>query len=123
MKKITFLMSFLLMAICSVNAQDVILVDPCLGNTETTSSGPRSISVSPSAFQDGSSLTINFPMPTFSQVIVRDAETDAVVYSASYDATRQVVVNLSSLPEGNYELHVYAFGKWWWGEFEIEEDY
>ena len=62
-------------------------------------------------------------MPTFSQVIVRDAETDAVVYSASYDATRQVVVNLSSLPEGNYELHVYAFGKWWWGEFEIEEDY
>ena len=110
------------MAICSMNAQDVILVDPCLGNTETTSSGPRSISVSPSAFQDGSSLTINFPMPTFSQVIVRDAETGAVVYSASYDATRQVVVNLSSLPEGTYELHVYAFGKWWWGEFEIEED-
>lgn len=122
MKKITVFMSFLLMAICSMNAQDVILVDPCLGNTETTSSGPRSISVSPSAFQDGSSLTINFPMPTFSQVIVRDAETGAVVYSASYDATRQVVVNLSSLPEGTYELHVYAFGKWWWGEFEIEED-
>lgn len=123
MKKITFLMSFLLMAICSVNAQDVILVDQSQGNDSGTSGGiTRSLAVSPSAFQDGSSLIIDFPMPTVSQVIIRDAETGAVVYSASYDATRQVVVNLSSLPEGNYDLHVYAFGKWWCGEFELEED-
>ena len=122
MKKITFLMSFLLMAICSVNAQDVILVDQSQGNDSGTSGGiTRSLAVSPSAFQDGSSLIIDFPMPTVSQVIIRDAETGAVVYSASYDATRQVVVNLSSLPEGTYELHVYAFGKWWCGEFEIED--
>ena len=123
MKKITFLMSFLLMAICSVNAQDVILVDQSQGNDSGTSGGiTRSLAVSPSAFQDGSSLIIDFPMPTVSQVIIRDAETGAVVYSASYDATRQVVVNLSSLPEGTYELHVYACGKWWCGEFELEED-
>lgn len=64
-------------------------------------------------------ITIDFPVPTVSQVIIRDAESGTVVYSAPYDATRQVVVNLSSLPEGLYELHLYAFGKWWWGEFEI----
>ena len=56
------------------------------------------------------------------QVIIRDAETGAVVYSAPYDATILVVVNLSSLPEGTYELSLYAFGKWWWGEFVINED-
>lgn len=120
MKKITFLMSFLLMAICSVNAQHIEL-DPQIESPSVPSGGSRSVSVSPSAFQDGSSLTIDFPMPTVSQVVIRDVETGAVVYSASYDATRQVVVNLSSLPEGTYELHVYAFGKWWWGEFEIED--
>ena len=121
MKKITVFMSFfLLMAICSMNAQSNLPLMP-QNNNDPNDGGGRSIAVSPSAFQDGSSLTINFPMPTVSQVIVRDAETGAVVYSASYDATRQVVINLSSLPEGTYELHVYAFGKWWWGEFEIED--
>ena len=78
----------------------------------------------PEAYIIESTITINYPILTMSQVIVRDAETGAVVYSASYDATRQVIVNLSSLPEGLYELHLYAFGKRWWGEFEIQtEDY
>lgn len=79
----------------------------------------RSSSFVPEAYIIESTITINYPILTMSQVIVRDAETGAVVYSASYDATRQVIVNLSSLPEGLYELHLYAFGKWWWGEFEI----
>ena len=83
---------------------------------------PRSLIAEPVANLFGASLIIDFPVPTVSQVIIRDAESGTVVYSAPYDTTRQVVVNLSSLPEGNYELHVYAFGKWWWGEFEIEED-
>ena len=83
---------------------------------------PRSLIAEPVANLFGASLIIDFPVPTVSQVIIRDAESGTVVYSAPYDATRQVVVNLSSLPEGLYELHLYAFGKWWWGEFEIDED-
>ena len=54
-------------------------------------------------------------------VIILDTETGDIVYSAPYDATRQVVINLSTLPEGSYTLRLYAFGKWWWGGFEIIE--
>ena len=82
--------------------------------------GGRSLDVSPTAFIEGQYITVNYPLSTISQVIIRDADTGAVVYSASYDATRQVVINLSSLPEGTYEICLYAFGKWWWGEFTIE---
>ena len=83
--------------------------------------GDRSLNVSPTAFIEGEYITISYPLSTVSEVVIRDANTDAVVYSAPYDATRQVVVNLSSLPDGTYELHVYAFGKWWWGEFELND--
>ena len=83
--------------------------------------GGRSLDVSPTAFIESQYITVNYPLSTVSEVVIRDADTGVVVYSAPYDATRQVVINLSSLPEGTYELRLYAFGKWWWGEFELEE--
>ena len=84
-------------------------------------SGDRSANVSPTAFIESQYITVNYPLSTVSEVVIRDADTDAVVYSAPYGATRQVIVDLSSLPEGTYELRLYAFGKWWWGEFELGE--
>lgn len=123
MKKINFLLVMFMLLSGSVFAESInILLVPDNPNGPDKE-GSRSINAFPSASLNESTLTVNFPVYTTSQVVVRDAETGAVVYSASYDATRQVAVNLSSLPEGTYELHVYAFGKWWWGEFEIEEDY
>lgn len=122
MKKL-LLIGMLLFSFVSAFGQASMIKLTQENSNGTNDGGSRTISVEPTAVYDGSSVIINFPMYTTSQVVVRDAETGAVVYSASYDATRQVVVNLSSLPEGTYELHVYAFGKWWWGEFEIEEDY
>ena len=120
-KTISFLVALFMMATSNMYAQ-TIQIDPSQGNENGTSGGTtRSLNVSFSAYLNGSMLTIDYPMPTVSQVIIRDAETDAVVYSAPYDATRQVLINLSSLPEGTYELRLYAFGKWWWGEFELGE--
>lgn len=121
MKKL-LLIGMLLFSFVSAFGQASMIKLTQENSNGTNDGGSRTISVEPTAVYDGSSVIINFPMYTTSQVVVRDAETGAVVYSASYDATRQVVVNLSSLPEGTYELHVYAFGKWWWGEFELEED-
>ena len=89
---------------------------------QTDSTRERSVLIVPEAYIVNNTITIDYQMSTVSQVIILNADTQAVVYSAPYDATRQVVVNLSSLPEGLYELHLYAFGKWWWGEFEIDED-
>ena len=89
---------------------------------QTDSTRERSVLIVPEAYIVNNTITIDYQMSTVSQVIILNADTQAVVYSAPYDATRQVVVNLSSLPEDLYELHLYAFGKWWWGEFEIDED-
>ena len=119
MKKLIVILGMLLLPIGSIYAQSTNVP---LGaeNPQDPNGGKRSILVEPEAALDGTIIVIDYPMPTVSQVIIRDAETDAVVYSAPYDATRQVVINLSSLPEGTYELRLYAFGKWWWGEFELE---
>ena len=113
--------TMLLLSTCVAFAQAIdvplVLDDPNGPDKQV----PRSINVAPTALLEESSLTIDYPMSTTSQVIIRDADTGAVVYSAPYDATRQVVINLSILPEGTYEIRLYAYGKWWWGEFELEE--
>ena len=118
MKKIKMIIALMLLCVGSVYSQNIPVQqdDPNLPKDVF----PRSTNLAPSVYLEGTVFTIDYPMPTVSQVIIRDAETDAVVYSASYDATRQVVINLSSLPEGTYEIRLYAFGKWWWGEFTIE---
>lgn len=121
MKKIYFLLAMLMLSTGTIFAQEIVIPLIYEDPVDPTTENSRSLNLSPTASLDDCTLQINFPMYTTSQEVVRDAETGAVVYSASYDATRQVVVNLSSLPEGTYELHVYAFGKWWWGEFEIED--
>lgn len=86
--------------------------------------GPRSFVEIPTASLDGSVLTIDFPEATASQVIVSDQNTNAVVYSDSFSSTLQLIIDLENenIGEGNYLLRIYAFGKWWWGEFVIEEE-
>ena len=124
MKKRVFVLFVIVMCMMNVSfihAQEQGDIDLRIEAPHESQTGGRSIDVAPSAYIEGAFVTIDYPMPTVSQVIIRDAETDAVVYSAPYDATRQVLINLSILPEGTYEIRLYAFGKWWWGEFELEE--
>ena len=113
-----FLLLIFSMAASATAQKPQTLIELTQEETDTVPNG-RSVIVEPAAYVCGQCVAISYPMPTVSQVIIREAETGTVVYSALYDTTRQVVVNLSSLPEGLYELHLYAFDKWWWGEFEI----
>ena len=122
MRKLKLFFAVLLLTSSTIFAQEIYLPLVPDDDIEPNKEVSRSINISPTAFIDGQYITINYPLSTVSQVIIRDADTGAVVYSAPYDATRQVVINLSSLPEGTYELRIYAFGKWWWGEFELEND-
>ena len=117
-----FLIGICMMNVSLLHAQKQGDIDLRTEDSHESQTGGRSIDVAPSAYIESAFVTIDFPMFAESQVVIRDAESGTVVYSAPYDATLQVVVNLSSLPEGLYELHLYAFGKWWWGEFEIDED-
>lgn len=85
---------------------------------------PRSIIEMPTAILNGSVLTIGFPEATASQVIISDQSTNAVVYSDSFSSTLQIIIDLEdeNIGDGNYVLRIYAFGKWWRGEFVIEEE-
>ena len=103
----------------SATAQKPLRLIELIDENADTIPKTRTGVLEPAAYIYDQCVTISYPMPTVSQVVIRDAETGAVVYSAPYDATRQVVIDLSSLPEGTYEIRLYAFGKWWWGEFEI----
>lgn len=122
MKKLQFLFSMLLLSfgVAHGNLVDIPMIpdDP----TDPEKDVSRSINAIPTASLDDPTLTVSFPMSTTLQVAIFDAETDAVVFSAPYDATRQVEISLLSLPEGSYTLRVYAFGKWWVGEFMLGGD-
>ena len=76
----------------------------------------------PTATLYSSVLTICFPEATSSQVVITDSQTYTVVYSNSFGVATGQVISLSTLCAGEYELSIYAFGKWWWGEFVIEEE-
>ncbi len=84
--------------------------------------GGRDIYAMPTATLDGTELTLSYPLPTESQVMLIDQSTQTTVYSETFAASRSVVIDLAEegLEEGTYTLRVYAFGKWWWGEFIIE---
>ena len=82
----------------------------------------RSPVLEPIAMMDDGILTLEYPSPTTSEVVVTSVPAGTVVYTAQFNATTQVQINLASLPAGTYLLEVYAFDKWWWGEFVIEDD-
>lgn len=98
-----------------------ILLEPL---DSTTHQKPRSIIEIPVATLDGLVLTFDYLEATVSQVIISDQNTNAILYSESFASTTEVVVDLEDegIGEGSYTLWLFAFGKWWWGEFVIEEE-
>ncbi|MBR3022493.1 MAG: DUF3244 domain-containing protein [Bacteroidaceae bacterium] len=73
------------------------------------------------ALLEGNTLTLFFSPSTSSEVIITDSQTNTVVYSNSFGVATGQVINLSTLPAGEYELSIFAFGQWWEGEFVVEE--
>ena len=74
---------------------------------------------------DGEELTFSFLSTMASQVIIMDENNNCqVVYSESFPSTTQIIVDLEDegVGEGRYLLWLFAFGQWWEGEFEIEDN-
>ena len=74
---------------------------------------------------EGAVLTFDYSSATASQVVIMDENNNCqVVYSESFAPNAQVIVDLEDegIGEGSYRLWLYAFGEWWEGEFEIEEN-
>ena len=86
--------------------------------------GDRSTVLEPSAEIVNAFLFLQYPSATASQVVIINESTNQTVYSDSFDSTTQVIIDLEyeGIGEGSYLLHIYAFGKWWWGEFVLEDE-
>lgn len=52
---------------------------------------------------------------------ITDSQTNTVVYSGVFGVDSTQTIPLATLPAGEYELSVFAYGTWWEGEFEIEQ--
>lgn len=86
--------------------------------------GDRSLWAVPTVVQEITFITVSFPLSTVSEVQIIDKCSDEMVYSDEFADSRCVIIDLADegLEEGIYTLRIYAFGKWWWGEFEIENE-
>ena len=122
MKKLSILFGLLLLSVSNVFSQRVIDVPMILDGD--TISGQRSIVSEIVATLDGSDLTIDFSSATPSQVVIINQSTNQTVYSDNFASTTQVIIDLDDegIGEGSYLLRIYAFGKWWWGEFVLEDE-
>ena len=84
-------------------------------------SGSRTLEDIVTASIDEQVLTASFTDVTASSIVVYD-ETDpyTVLLNQSYAPAYSAQVNLTSLPEGDYIVDIFAFDEWWTGSFSIE---
>lgn len=82
--------------------------------------GPKSPIAQVSASLERDILTLFFTPSASCQVTITDSQTNTVVYSGVFGVDSTQTIPLTTLPAGNYELSVFAYGAWWEGEFEIE---
>ena len=80
---------------------------------------PRSIECEVTASIDGQVVTVSFSELTTSQIVVTDSA-DQTVFNQTYSAAYSAQANLSSLPSGNYTIHIYACEAWWYGYFVLQ---
>ena len=121
MKKLSIFFGILLLTAGNVWSQKDI---PIICQDDTLEK-PRSFVFVPNVTLDENVLTFDFSTTTASQVIIMSEDNGhQVAYANNFVPSTQVVVNLGieGIPEGSYTLWLYAFDKWWWGEFEIEEE-
>ena len=72
------------------------------------------------AWLENEVLSLFFAPSASCQVTITDSQTNAVVYSGVFGVDSTQTIPLATLPAGEYELSVFAYGTWWEGEFEIE---
>ena len=117
-----FVLFFVSCFVCMNSFGDEIILELTPENGGLGQGGGKSPSELVTAILEDEALTLYFSPSTSSQVVITDSQTNTVVYSNSFGVATGQVISVSTLPAGEYELSIYAFGKWWWGEFVIEEE-
>ena len=121
MKK-NFLLFFFSCLVCMSSFGDEIFLELRPENGGLGDGGEKSPTEQITAMLEGYYLYVSFNPSSSSQIVITDSQTNTVVYSNSFGVATGQVISVSTLPAGEYELSIYAFGKWWWGEFELIED-
>lgn len=120
--KLLFLLGMCVMSASIAFAQNNQEIKLQTGSTIGEPDGGRSLDeYVPTAYLNGTTVTIEFPTSVPSQVFICNVDDINWTYSAQYTANTLITIDLSTYPAGTYEICVYAYGKQWWGEFELEE--
>lgn len=115
MRKTLFFFSFLLGSLVAFAGNNIPVTpeDPTPHGSD-----PRSINCEVTASIDDQVVTVSFSELTASQIVVTDSANQAV-FNQTYPASYSALADLSSLPAGNYTLHIYAYGYWWYGHLVL----
>ncbi len=119
MKKV-FLFLFVACITCMNCFGEDIVLEPKDGSSGNGQGQPKSPTTQILAVLEDNVLYLSFAPSSSSEVTITDSQTNTVVYSNTFGVATGQVIPLSTLPAGEYDLSIYAFGQWWEGVFELE---
>lgn len=120
MKKFYFL-CFLLTACLNLFAQGNLIIIP---NDTIHSPGGKSLDAFPSASLIDGQIYLTYSESAPSIVSIIDVNTEDEVWYYEYGSTNQVIINLAAanITEGTFQIRIYIYGRWWWGEFVLNDE-
>lgn len=119
---------FIVMMVTLVSSAKIYIplvksVPPSTGSGGDARAGIRTVSYIPLAYYENKQLYIQFSSSTASSVIITNDSTDLVVLSRTFEQeSTNVQIDISSLNTySSYNLSINAYGTWWVGFFEYDE--
>lgn len=122
--KAKFLLLFLLVILLQVNTTSFAREMKSLRQIELRNKIPaqhRSIPISPIAFVESPMVSIDFLSPVNTvTIIIKDAETEEVVYTSTNLNVEKLNINLIGEKKGKYVLEIQLPTNTFTGEFELD---
>lgn len=122
--KAKFLLLFLLAILLQVNTTSFAREMKSLRQIELRNKIPaqhRSTPISPIAFVESPMLSIDFLSPvTTVTIIIKDAETEEVVYTSTNLNVEKLNINLTGEEKGKYVIDIQLSAETFTGEFDLD---
>lgn len=122
--KAKFLLLFLLTILLQVNTASFAREMKSLRQIELrnkTQAQHRSTAISPIAFVESPMLSIDFLSPvTTVTIIIKDAETEEVIYTSTNLNVEKLNINLTGEEKGKYVIDIQLSAETFTGEFDLD---
>lgn len=123
-----FVSTLLLLMVALVSSAKIYIplvksVPPSTGSGGEARVGVRTGNYVPLAYYENKQLYIQFPSSTVSSIIITNDSTDLAVLNKSFEQeSTNVQIDISSLKlNRSYNLSINAYGTWWVGYFDYDE--